>query len=138
MDRKNSCRTTLDATRSALEINSLPVKVSFQNIKCSVKGTTILNDVTGYALPCHTHYIMGASGAGKTTLLNVLADRVPTSARVSGKVEMNDCVPLLKSGHFGKYGAYVMQDDTLYEYFTVAECLRFAARLKLGHLTKHE
>jgi ABC-type multidrug transport system ATPase subunit len=51
---------------------------------------------------------MGASGAGKTTLLNVIADRVPSSAKVEGKVLMNDSVSLLKSGNFWKYGAYVM------------------------------
>lgn len=95
-------------TRSALQVNILPVKVSFKNIVLKVKDSIILNDVTGYALPGHTHYIMGASGAGKTTLLNVLSDRVPASAKVTGKLEMNDCVPLLSSGAFGKYGAYVM------------------------------
>ncbi len=33
---------------------------------------------------------------------------------------------------FGNYGAYVMQDDVIFEYFTVREAITFAARLKLS------
>ena len=32
---------------------------------------------------------------------------------------------------FGKIGAYVMQDDILFNYFNPREALTFAARLKL-------
>lgn len=48
--------------------------------------------MTGYVLPGHTHYIMGASGAGKTTLLNVLAARIALGGKKSleGDVMMND------------------------------------------------
>jgi ABC-type transport system involved in cytochrome bd biosynthesis fused ATPase/permease subunit len=108
MERKYSHRNTLDLYKSALELNSEPVKITFNSITYKVGKSIILNNVTGYALPGHTHYIMGASGAGKTTLLNVIADRVPSSAKVEGKVLMNDSVSLLKSGNFWKYGAYVM------------------------------
>ena len=31
-----------------------------------------------------------------------------------------------------------MQDDILYQHFTPREALRFAAKLKLGHLTDEE
>ena len=34
---------------------------------------------------------------------------------------------------FGDIGAYVMQDDILYSYFTVHEAFLFAAKLKLNH-----
>lgn len=48
--------------------------------------------MTGYVLPGHTHYIMGASGAGKTTLLNALAARVAISGKnkLTGDILMND------------------------------------------------
>ena len=75
---------------------------------------------------------MGASGAGKTTLLNALSGRIrlDKNAKLSGELMLNDCLPLTTKT-FSKYGAYVMQDDVLFEYFTVIEALNFAARLKL-------
>ena len=33
---------------------------------------------------------------------------------------------------FARIGAYVMQDDVLFEYFTPKEAITFAARLKLS------
>ncbi len=75
---------------------------------------------------------MGSSGAGKTSLLNILSDRISNKNGqvVKGKVMVNDKLPLTQE-HFGKFGAYVMQDDILYDSFTPREALTFAARLKL-------
>lgn len=50
---------------------------------------------------------------------------------------LNDQVELTAQ-NFGKYGGYVMQDDILFEFFTVEEALTFAARLKLDHMTKEQ
>jgi ATP-binding cassette, subfamily G (WHITE), member 2, SNQ2 len=36
----------------------------------------IIKNVSGYALPGESLFIMGASGAGKTSLLNMLSDRI--------------------------------------------------------------
>jgi len=74
---------------------------------------------------------MGASGAGKTSLLNVLSDRVKTDRTkvLEGRVTVNNLA--LTQGNFGTFGAYVMQDDVIFEYFTVREALTFAARLRL-------
>ena len=44
---------------------------------------------------------------------------------------VNDSVPLTQKV-FGNFGAYVMQDDVLFQSFTPREALTFAARLKLG------
>jgi ABC-type multidrug transport system ATPase subunit len=75
---------------------------------------------------------MGPSGAGKTTLLNAISDRLRVDSKhiLEGTRELNDCIKLNQRS-FGNYGAYVMQDDVLFEYFTVKEALTFAAKLKL-------
>lgn len=88
--------------------------------------------MSGHALPGEVLYIMGASGAGKTSLLNILSDRIKlkAGASVTGEITLNDSVKL-NSNSFGRYGAYVMQDDCLFKFFTPKEALTFAARLKL-------
>lgn len=43
---------------------------------------------------------------------------------------INDDTPI-NQDNFGQIGAYVMQDDILFEHFTPREALTFAARLKL-------
>jgi ABC-type multidrug transport system ATPase subunit len=76
---------------------------------------------------------MGASGAGKTSLLNMISDRISTKSgsKVGGHVFMND-LSLLDQTAFGQVGAYVMQDDILFDAFTPTEALTFAARLRLN------
>ena len=76
---------------------------------------------------------MGSSGAGKSSLLNILADRGLDSVSqtwLSGSILFNDELAVNRES-FAKYGAYVMQDDILFETMTVRESLTFAARLKL-------
>mmetsp|Transcript_38652 Transcript_38652/g.27993 ORF Transcript_38652/g.27993 Transcript_38652/m.27993 type:complete len:204 (+) Transcript_38652:359-970(+) len=96
------------------------------------KTLNVVKDATGYALPGQTTFIMGASGAGKTSLLNIISKRVTVrnGAQLTGDIKMNDVVA--DQELFGRFSAYVMQDDILFEYFTVRESLRFAARLKLN------
>ena len=104
-----------------------------KNLTDSHYSKTILRDQAGYINSGETLFIMGSSGAGKTTLLNVLCDRITKSkrARVSGEITVNDTYPVTQKD-FGKYGAYVMQDDVLFQTLTCEEALRFAAQLKLG------
>lgn len=73
---------------------------------------------------------MGASGSGKTSLLNILGERLDVSsqAEVNGDIRVNGSQ--LKSGDFGKLGAFVMQDDILIETMTPKESFCFAARLR--------
>jgi len=100
----------------------------------------ILKNVSGYAMPGQTLFIMGASGAGKTSLLNVLSDRISGDAVGSSlkkNITINDTMQVNDS-NFGLISAYVMQDDILFQHFTVREALRFAADLKLANKTDEE
>ena len=74
--------------------------------------------------------VMGASGSGKTSFLNILGQRLGLSrgSRMTGEVRCNNR-KLLKND-FGKFGAFVQQDDVLLETFTPEESFRFAARLR--------
>jgi ABC-type multidrug transport system ATPase subunit len=105
--------------------SNVPIKLTFENLEYEVnvtqsvkegkttgkRSTTqkIVKGASGYANPGHTLYIMGASGAGKTSFLNLLSDRISLKggARVSGKVLVNDSIPLTQKV-FGNFGAYVM------------------------------
>lgn len=49
------------------------------NGKGKMKGFEVLKNVSGYALPGQTLYIMGSSGAGKTSLMNAISARIKTS-----------------------------------------------------------
>ena len=74
--------------------------------------------------------VMGASGSGKTSFLNILGQRLGLSpgSRMSGEVRCNN--RLMRNNDFGKFGAFVQQDDVLLETFTPEESFRFAARLR--------
>ncbi|CDW79863.1 abc transporter family protein [Stylonychia lemnae] len=92
----------------------------------------ILKDVSGYALPGEVLYLIGSSGSGKTSLLNVICDRIipNRNVKLQKNVIINDRKEL-DSRSFSKLGAYVMQDDIIFDFFTPKEALRFACRLKL-------
>lgn len=125
-----------------------PAKLSWHNLKYTVQVPTtkqerqngegvtrsfeVLKGISGYALPGQTLYVMGPSGAGKTSFMNALSARINLSSGnvMGGKILINDTAEMSAS-LFGNYGAYVMQDDIIFEYFTVREALQFAARLKL-------
>lgn len=126
-----------------------PIKLNWNNLNFKVKvektdATTnekkeeelkIIKDVSGYAMPGQTLYIMGASGAGKTSLLNILSDRISNKngQEITGERTINDKMKI-DDKNFGLISGYVMQDDILYAHFTPREALTFAANLKLAHL----
>ena len=82
---------------------------------------------------------MGASGCGKTSLLNLISDRIAKKkhSKIEGELRANESIDLNYES-FSKIGAYVMQDDHLFAFFTPREALTFACRLKLHQSSKAE
>ena len=87
----------------------------------------VLYEQSGYVASGEVLFIMGASGAGKTTLLNCLCGK----ADFKGQVLLNKSLDITED-NFGKFGAYVTQDDVLFPSLTCLETLVFACRLKLN------
>ena len=76
---------------------------------------------------------MGPSGAGKTTFLDIVAGRAK-SGTIGGRLLVNGGA-LASAAALQTYRqyvcAYVMQDDCLPPYLTAAECVLYAAKLRL-------
>jgi ABC-type multidrug transport system ATPase subunit len=72
---------------------------------------------------------MGPSGCGKTSLLNVIAGRINLSqgSTFDGKIAVNG--RQTEKEDFGKFGAFVEQDDILIKTMTPRECFRFAVKM---------
>lgn len=87
----------------------------------------ILYEQSGYASPGEALFIMGASGAGKSSLLNCICSRLD----YKGQVLVNKSLEV-NSENYGRFGAYVTQDDVLYATLTCKESIAFAAKLRLG------
>ena len=97
MDRQVSGRCTIDLAKAGIKLAASPIKVSFQDLSYCVKDRYILKNCTGYCLPGHTHYIMGATGAGKTSMLSAISGRLrlDNNHRLEGgRVMLNDQVEL--------------------------------------------
>ena len=91
------------------------------------KRKRIIKDINISVYPREFVALVGASGAGKTTLLNALNGFI----RAEGQVLVNGD-DLYQ--HFDLYRAmigYVPQDDIIHKNLTVANALRYAARLRL-------
>ncbi|CAI2361090.1 unnamed protein product [Moneuplotes crassus] len=129
---------------------SLPLKISWKDLKYTVRtkltkvqrevqgdgnkiiSKEILKPQSGYIQAGEACFIMGSSGAGKTTLLNALCDRLTNNKKnkIEGQITLNHSHPVTQKD-FGKYGAYVMQDDVLFPTLSCKEVITFSARLKL-------
>ena len=109
-------------------------EMQMKNITEAKYQKQILKNESGYVNHGEALFIMGPSGAGKTSLLNALCDRlvVNNNCKLTGEIKINDSL-VVSQRNFGKYGAYVMQDDILFGTFTCRECLFFSAKLRLGH-----
>ena len=113
-----------------------PMTVTWRDLKYTVQlnknlggGTkTLLQGVSGIAVPGRLISLMGASGAGKSTLLDVIAGR-KTAGKMEGSIFLNGFPREAKS--FARLTAYCEQQDIHNSFATVREALEFSAALRL-------
>ena len=91
---------------------------------------TILNDITVAVPPSRFVGIIGPSGAGKSSLLHVLSGLCPPD----GGVVLVDGEDIYAADLRHSFG-FVPQQDIVHPDLTVAEALRFSARLRLARGT---
>ena len=120
----------LDARKSVprclLELN---------NVCCKFGKAPGLKEITFSATGGQLVAVMGSSGSGKSTLLGTMTGKVPLS---SGAITIDgvDLTKLVKENP--RFLGYVPQDDLLFPTLTVAENLRYGARLRLPGAGKQE
>jgi ABC-type multidrug transport system ATPase subunit/ABC-type multidrug transport system permease subunit len=113
-----------------------PMTVTWRDIKYTVQlnknlgggEKTLLQGVSGIAVPGRLISLMGASGAGKSTLLDVIAGR-KTAGKMEGEIRLNGFKTEPKS--FARLTAYCEQQDIHNSFATVREALAFSASLRL-------
>jgi ABC-type multidrug transport system ATPase subunit/ABC-type multidrug transport system permease subunit len=112
--------------RSLLELN---------NVCCNFGKNPGLKEITFSATGGQLVAVMGPSGCGKSTLLGTMTGKVPLS---SGAITIDgvDLTKLVKENP--RFLGYVPQDDLLFPTLTVAENLRYGARLRLPGAGKQE
>jgi ABC-type multidrug transport system ATPase subunit/ABC-type multidrug transport system permease subunit len=114
-----------------------PMTVTWRDLKYTVQlnknlgggSKTLLQGVSGIAVPGRLISLMGASGAGKSTLLDVIAGR-KTAGKMEGNIVLNGFPRESKS--FARLTAYCEQQDIHNSFATVLEALEFSAALRLS------
>eukprot|EP00343_Euplotes_focardii_P008173 CAMPEP_0205821666 /NCGR_PEP_ID=MMETSP0206-20130828/8763_1 /ASSEMBLY_ACC=CAM_ASM_000279 /TAXON_ID=36767 /ORGANISM="Euplotes focardii, Strain TN1" /LENGTH=699 /DNA_ID=CAMNT_0053117321 /DNA_START=14 /DNA_END=2113 /DNA_ORIENTATION=+ len=134
----DAVKSSFDDTRKAklqiswkgMTIRAPPRAGMCKKVPEGAESVTILDNLSGTVKPGQFLAIIGASGAGKTTFLNYLSGRDPSkNLEKEGSIEINGVDR--NKFDYGKYVAYVQQDDVLYQTMTVKECLTFAAEMRL-------
>ena len=96
--------------------------------KHTKSGATLLRDVSLAIAPGELVAIAGASGAGKSTLLKALNGTEPATR---GRVVLGGLDFYAHREFFALTTGYVPQDDIVHLDLTVAEALRYTAKLRL-------
>ncbi len=119
-----------DGRALALSASAAGSTIAAMNVTVKSGPHTLLHGIDLRFPPAQFTGILGPSGAGKSTLLNVLAGlRTPTEGRV-----LVDGEDLYAGGSQRSFG-YVPQEDIVHPELTVAQALRFSARLRLAAST---
>jgi ABC-type multidrug transport system ATPase subunit/ABC-type multidrug transport system permease subunit len=109
--------------------------LELNNVCCKFGKNPGLKEITFSATGGQLVAVMGPSGCGKSTLLGTMTGKVPLS---SGAITIDgvDLTKLVRENP--RFLGYVPQDDLLFPTLTVAENLRYGARLRLPGAGKQE
>jgi ABC-type multidrug transport system ATPase subunit len=105
------------------------------NVGCNFGKIRGLREISCLAAGGQMVAVMGPSGCGKSTLLGTMIGSVPLTA---GIIKMNgvDLAGLVRDNP--RLLGYVPQDNITFSTLTVAENLRYGARLRLAEPTKQK
>src|SRR5260221_12430700 len=109
--------------------------LELSNVCCKFGKNPGLKEITFSATGGQLVAVMGPSGCGKSTPLGTMTGKVPRS---SGAITIDgvDLTKLVKENP--RFLGYVPQDDLLFPTLTVAENLRYGARLRLPGAGKQD
>jgi ABC-type multidrug transport system ATPase subunit/ABC-type multidrug transport system permease subunit len=109
--------------------------LELNNVCCKFGKNPGLKEITFSATGGQLVAVMGPSGCGKSTLLGTMTGKVPLS---SGAITIDgvDLTKLVRENP--RFLGYVPQDDLLFPTLTVAENLRYGARLRLPGAGRQE
>jgi ABC-type multidrug transport system ATPase subunit/ABC-type multidrug transport system permease subunit len=109
--------------------------LELNNVCCKFGKNPGLKEITFSATGGQLVAVMGPSGCGKSTLLGTMTGKVPLS---SGAITIDgvDLTKLVRENP--RFLGYVPQDDLLFPTLTVAENLRYGARLRLPGAGRRE
>jgi ABC-type multidrug transport system ATPase subunit len=108
--------------------------LELDNVGCNFGKMRGLREISCLAAGGQMVAVMGPSGCGKSTLLGTMIGSVPLTA---GMIKMNgvDLSQLVRENP--RLLGYVPQDNITFATLTVAENLRYGARLRLAEPTKN-
>ncbi|GJQ11298.1 hypothetical protein GpartN1_g3089.t1 [Galdieria partita] len=115
--------------KNLLKLASAPFKPIERNLlKKEEPVAEILSNISGYVLPGEMLLVLGPPGSGTSTLLNVLANHVPDSFKVTGKVSYGGLKAHRKLHHVIRH---VGQDDVHLPTLSVWHTFEFAANCSI-------
>ncbi len=104
------------------------VRIDALNISKTVKGNTIMRDVSISMLPREFVGLLGPSGAGKSTLMHALNGNILPD---TGEVRLNGMSFTSHYDSFKHLVGFVPQQDIIHHELTVYNTLFYAAELRL-------